>query len=166
MAAACRNREEGARPQGLAATLGRPMALTVRTVEYFYARVENDPAKAYEFLARLAMEDVNLLAFSAVPFGLNHVELTLFPDRSDSLLHAAGKLGWNLTGPQHAVLIQGDDRLGATADIHRCLREAGVGIYASSGVTDGSGHYGYVIYFREADYQEAARALAAVALKA
>ncbi len=69
------------------------MSLTVRTVEYFYARVENDPAQAYEFLARLAIEDVNLLAFSAVPFGLNHVELTLFPDRSDSLLHAAAKLG-------------------------------------------------------------------------
>jgi hypothetical protein len=141
------------------------MALAVRTVEYFYARVENDPAKAYEFLARLAMEDVNLLAFSAVPFGLNHVELTLFPDRSASLMQAAEKLGWNLTGPQHAVLIQGDDRLGAVADIHRCLREAGVGIYASSGVTDGTGHYGYIIYFRETDYLEAARALAAVAVK-
>jgi hypothetical protein len=142
------------------------MSLTVRTVEYFYARVENDPARAYEFLARLAVEDVNLLAFSAVPFGLNHVELTLFPDRRDSLLHAAAKLGWSLTGPQHAVLIQGDDHLGATADIHRCLREAGVGIYASSGVTDGVGRFGYVIYFRETDYQDAARALAAVALKA
>jgi len=142
------------------------MSLTVRTVEYFYARVENDPARAYEFLERLATEDVNLLAFSAVPFGLNHVELTLFPDRSDSLLQAATKLGWNLTGPQHAVLIQGDDHLGAAADIHRCLREAGVGIYASSGVTDGAGHFGYVIYFRETDYPEAARALASVALKA
>ena len=41
-----------------------------------------------------------------------------------------------------------------------------VGIYASSGVTDGAGHFGYVIYFRETDYPEAARALAAVALKA
>jgi hypothetical protein len=141
------------------------MALSVRTVEYFYVRIENDPAKAYELVAQLATEEINLLGFSAVPFGANHVELTLFPDRSENLLRAAEKLGWNLTGPQHAVLIQGDDHLGAVADLHRCLSEAGVKIYASSGVTDGAGHFGYVIYFSEEDHRKAARALAAVAIQ-
>jgi hypothetical protein len=142
------------------------MALNVRNVEYFYARVANDPDKTYALLAQLAEEEVSLLAFSAVPFGENHVELTLFPDRDSELLRAAGKLGWMLTGPQHAVLIQGDDHLGALADIHKCLSEAGVKIYASSGVTDGAGRYGYLIYFSEEDHLEAARALAAAAMKA
>jgi hypothetical protein len=141
------------------------MALTVRTVEYFYARVDNDPDKTYALLAQLAAEEISLLAFSAVPFGANHLELTLAPDRSASLLQAAGKLGWNLTGPQHAVLVQGDDHLGALADIHKCLSEAGVRIYASAGVTDGAGHYGYLIYFSEDDHLEAARALATAAIK-
>ncbi|HYA16059.1 MAG TPA: hypothetical protein VEF06_01265 [Bryobacteraceae bacterium] len=140
------------------------MALTVRTAEYFYARVRNDPAKAYELLAELASEEVNLLAFSAVPYDSHHVELTLFPDRSEGLIRAATRLGWDLTGPQHAVLIQGDDRLGALADIHKCLSEEGVRVFASTGVTDGLGHYGYVIYFQEEDYLEAARALARVAV--
>jgi hypothetical protein len=140
------------------------MALTVRTAEYFYARITNDPEKAYELLALLAGEDINLLAFSAVPFGAHNIELTLFPDSSENLVKAAIKLGWDLSGPQHAVLIQGDDRLGAVADIHRCLNAEGVKIYASSGVTDGSGRYGYVIYFREGDTLEAARALERVAL--
>src|SRR5579862_2184648 len=103
------------------------MALHIRNVEYFYTRIANDPDRAYELLGQLASEEINLLAFSAVPFGLNHVELTLFPDRSTALLEAATRFGWILTGPQHAVLIQGDDQLGALADIHRCLREAGVG---------------------------------------
>jgi predicted amino acid-binding ACT domain protein len=141
------------------------MALTVRTVEYFYARVANDPDKAYALLAQLAAEEITLLSFSAVPFGANHLELTLFPDRGDSLVRAAQKLGLNLTGPQHAVLVQGDDRLGALADIHKCLSEAGVRIYASTGVTDGAGHFGYLIYFSEGDHLEAARALAAAAIK-
>jgi hypothetical protein len=44
------------------------------------------------------------------------------------------------------------------------LLEADVEIYSSSGVTDGSGHFGYVIYFKEADYERAARALGAVML--
>ena len=57
------------------------MAIDVRAVEYFYTRVENESRNAYELLTRLAAEDVNLLAFSAIPFGPNHVELTIFPDR-------------------------------------------------------------------------------------
>ena len=45
-------------------------------------------------------------------------------------------------------------------EIQKKLLDAGVKIYASSGVTDGKGHFGYVIYFREGDYLAAAKALA------
>lgn len=141
------------------------MALTVRDVEYFYARVSNDPDKTYGLLAQLAAEEINLLAFSAVPFGKDHMELTLFPDCGADLLQAAARCGWTLTGPQHAVLVRGDDHMGALADIHTCLSEAGVRIYASTGVTDGTGHYAYLIYFRGEDYLDAARALRATAIK-
>jgi hypothetical protein len=140
------------------------MALSVRTAEYFYARITNDPDKAYLLLAELASEEVTLLAFSAVPYGSHHVELTLFPDKSEGLIKVATRLGWELTGPQHAVLIQGDDHLGALADIHRCLGEEGVRVFASSGVTDGTGRYGYVIYFQEEDHIDATRALLRVAV--
>ena len=137
------------------------MTFSVRTVEYFYTRVEEEPSRAYDFLARLASEEINLLAFSAVPFGPNHIELTIFPDRSDEFQRVAKKLRWTLIGPQHACLVQGDDHLGALAEIHRRLLDSGVSIYASTGVTDGEGHYGYVIYVKEEDHQAAARALAA-----
>jgi hypothetical protein len=138
------------------------MALTVRNAEYFYIRIEDSPQKAYELLAQLASAEVSLLAFSAVPYGPNHLELTIFPDRGDAFIQLARKLGWTVTGPQHAFLVQGDDNLGALADIQRMLVEADVEIYASSGVTDGSGRYGYVIYFKEEDHERAARALGAV----
>jgi hypothetical protein len=138
------------------------MALSVRNVEYFYVRIHDAPEKAYEILAQLASEEVNLLAFSAVPFGPNHVELTIFPDRSETFLHLAEKQGWKMTGPLHALLVQGDDHLGTLAEIQRMLLDAGVRIYASSGVTSGGGHYGYVVYFKEEDHQRAARALGAV----
>jgi hypothetical protein len=140
--------------------VGSTMALSVRTVEYFYTRVVDAPGRTYELLAKLASEEINLLAFSAVPFGPNHVELTIFPEQSEALLIVAKRLGWTLTGPQHACLVQGDDQLGAFADIQRRLTDAGVSIYASSGVTDGEGHYGYVIYVKEGDYKAAAKALA------
>ena len=138
------------------------MALSVRTVNYFYTRIQAEPGRPYELLARLADEDVNLLAFSAVLFGPNHVELTIFPDQSKTFIQLAEKLGWKVTGPLHALLVQGDDHLGTLAEIQRMLLDAGVSIYASSGVTDGSGRYGYVIYVKEEDHQRAAKALGAV----
>jgi hypothetical protein len=110
---------------------------------------------------------VNLLAFSAIPYGTRQCELTLFPEDSHDLVRVAAAHGWALIGPQHAFLIQGDDRLGAFADIHRQLLDANVSIYASTGVTDGQGFYGYVIYVKEADFAAAARALqSAVAVPA
>ena len=135
-------------------------ALSVRTLEYFYIRVDDHPGRAYELLAALASEQANLLAFSAVPYGNNRVELTIFPDRTESLLRAAAKSGWTLSGPQHACLIQGDDQLGALAEIQKKLIDAGVSIYASSGITDGEGGFGYVIYFKEGDQLAAEHALA------
>jgi hypothetical protein len=140
------------------------MALNVRDAEYFYIRIEDSRLKAYELLEKLALEEVNLLAFSAVPFGPNRVELTIFPDRCDTFIHLVKKLGWAAVGPQHAFLVQGDDHLGALADIQRMLVEADVEIYASTGVTDGGGRFGYVIYFKEEDHAKAARVLSAVTL--
>lgn len=135
------------------------MQLSVRTVDYYYTQVEDQPGKAYELLTELALEEISLLAFSAIPYGPHRVELTIFPENADHLHVAARKRGWKLSGPQHAFLIQGDDRLGALADIHRRLLDAHVNIYASSGVTDGEGRYGYIIYVKDADNPAAKKAL-------
>jgi hypothetical protein len=57
------------------------------------------------------------------------------------------------------LLVQGDDDLGALAAIHLKIFEANVNIYSASGVTDGSGSFGYVIYVKPEDYDRAAAAL-------
>jgi hypothetical protein len=49
--------------------------------------------------------------------------------------------------------------MGALAKVHAKLAEAGVNVYASTAVTDGYGHYGYVIYVRPEEYERAAKAL-------
>jgi hypothetical protein len=54
---------------------------------------------------------------------------------------------------------QGDDELGALASVHEKLYQARVNVYASSGVTDGKGSYGYVVYVRPEEYERAAKAL-------
>jgi len=138
------------------------MSARVRTVEYFYIMVKDRPGEAYRLLSHLATEQVNLLAFNAIPMGLEHTQLVLFPDSSDLLSKAAAGSGLTLTGPQRALLVQDDDRLGALADIHLTLLEANINVYASSGVTDGRGGYGYILYLRPEDFRKAAHVLGAL----
>jgi hypothetical protein len=135
------------------------MATQIQRVEYYHATVRDRPGEAYRLLSQLASSGVSLLAFSAIPAGPEHTQLMLFPKSPDNLMRAAGASGLVLTGPQHALLIQGDDELGALSETHRKLFDANVNVYASTGVADGQGGYGYVIYVRSEDYEDAARAL-------
>jgi hypothetical protein len=64
-----------------------------------------------------------------------------------------------LTGPHPAFLIQGDDEPGVLAEIHGKLYDARVSVYASTGVTDGRGGYGCVLYVRPDDFEHAANVL-------
>lgn len=135
------------------------MAATVRPVEYFYAIVEDKPGEAYRFLENMASAEINLLAFNAIPLGMDKTEVVLFPDDVSRLARAAEKLGLSLRGPHRAFLIQGDDELGALVDLHRRLSDARVNVMSSSGVTDGKGGYGYLVYVKNEDFERASAAL-------
>jgi hypothetical protein len=135
------------------------MSMTIRRVEYFHATVKDQPGEAYKLLSRLATDEVSLLAFNAVPVGPEQTQLVIFPESVASLARTAEKTGIILTGPQRAFLIQGDDQLGALVELHRKLADAKVNVYASSGVTDGRGGYGYVLYVRSEHFEDAASAL-------
>jgi hypothetical protein len=135
------------------------VAFQLRRADYFYTTVESDPASAWKLLSRLAAQKVNLLAFAAVPMGPARTQLTLFPEDDRRLEEAAKEAGLDLDGPHPALLAQGDDELGALAHIHEKLAEAHVHVYASTGVTDGRGSYGYVIYVRPEEFEPAALAL-------
>jgi hypothetical protein len=135
------------------------MALRISRVDYYYTSVEDRPGEAHKLLSALAELGVNLLAFTAVPIGPARTQLTLFPQDPLQLRDAAGKAGLSLDGPHPALLVQGDDELGALAGIHAKLYEADVNVYAASGVADGRGGFGYLIYVRPDDYDRAAAAL-------
>ena len=135
------------------------MAVSVRPVEYFYAIVEDKPGEAYRFLSDLAKHAINLLAFNAIPLGMEKTEVVVFPEDVALLARAAERLGISLRGPHRAFLIQGDDELGALVELHRKLSDANVNVMSSSGVTDGKGGYGYVVYVRNEDFDRAGAAL-------
>ena len=135
------------------------MAFNIRRVDYFYTTVKDQPGEAYKVLSLLANLGINLVAVTAVPFGPMNTQLTIFPEDTARLRNEAQKSGLKLEGPQPALLVQGDDKLGALAEVHSRLYANSVNIYASSGVADGKGHYGYIIYVRPDDYEKAVTAL-------
>ena len=135
------------------------MAYRIRRVEYFHATVVDQPGEAFKVLATLAGLGVNLLAFTAVPVGPDSTQLTLFPEDPGKMRSEAQKAGMALDGPHRALLVQGDDELGALAIVHERIYRSNVNVYASSAIADGFGKYGHLIYVRPEDYERAARAL-------
>jgi len=135
------------------------MASQIRRAAYFYTTIPDRPGEAYRLLADLAELRVDLLAFTAVPVGPLRTQLALFPSDEARLRQAVEKSGLELDGPHWALLVQGDDEIGTLAGIHDRLYQAEVNVYGASGVTDGSGHFGYVIYVRPEQFEQAAEAL-------
>ena len=135
------------------------MSATIRGVNYYYVMIDDKPGEANRLLAQLASEEVNLLAFNVIPTGPAHTQVIIFPERVERLARMAEKAGYTMTGPHSAILINGDDELGALVDIHRKLYDAHINVVTSSGVTDGKGGYGYVLHVRPEDYEDARRVL-------
>jgi hypothetical protein len=135
------------------------VSYTIRRVEYYHTTVVDEPGEAYKVLSALAGLGVNLLAFTAVPAGPDRTQLTLCPEDPGKMRMEAGRSAMALDGPHHALLVQGDDELGALASVHERIYKADVNVYASTAIADGSGRYGHLIYVRPEDYERAARAL-------
>ena len=135
------------------------MAYTVRRIDYFYIMVAEAPEIGYDVLSQLSEQGVNLVAITAVPFGPARTQFTVFPDDTAKMQRAAQQANIALDGPHPALVVQGDDEVGALAHIHEKLLDANVHVFASTGVADGRGGYGYIIYVRPEEHERAAEAL-------
>ena len=135
------------------------MSHEIKRADYFYTTVADVPGEAYKLLSLLADLGITLQAFTAMPIGPDHTQFTLFPADSQQLLELGGRAGLSLEGPHPALLVQGDDVLGALSEIHERLYAADVNVYASTGVSSGLGTYGYIIYVRPEQFPAATRAL-------
>jgi hypothetical protein len=137
------------------------MAFSIQRIEYFRTIVSDELGEGFTVLSTLASQGVNLLAFTGIPLGDQRTELTLYPETASAFGRAAAAAGMQLEGPHPALLVQGDDELGALAGIHRVLARAVLNVIAATGVADGRGSFGYVIHMRPADVDRAADVLGA-----
>ena len=131
------------------------MSRSIKAVEYCYVTVPDVPGAACEILEGLATSGVNLQAFHVIPGPSDATRLALFPVDMDRMRRALDADEHDLSAPQRALLIQGDDELGVLVEIHRRLYDAGINIASSSGLTDGKMGYGYLVYLRPQDVDRA-----------
>ena len=137
------------------------MADTVRGVEYYYVTLPDTPGEGHRVLLALSERGVNLLAYLGFPLGGGQSQIDLVPEDPESLKEAAEQAGITLSDAKRAFLVQGDDRVGALADITAKLADANINVTAAAAVGGGSGRYGIVLWVAQADYERAADALGA-----
>lgn len=135
------------------------MLSSVKEVEYYYTILADKPGEARKLLEFLSERSVNLLALTVFPVGDGQSQMDLFPAEPEMLKKAAEDAEITLVGPKKAFLLQGEDRIGALYDVHLKLSNAGINIYAASGVVDGTGRFGYLIWVDPADFEEASKVL-------
>jgi hypothetical protein len=137
------------------------MADTVRGVDYYYVTVPDAPGEGQRILSALKDSGVNLLAFLGFPLGGGQSQIDLVPEDAESLREAAEQVGVTLSEAKRALLIQGDDRVGAVADTLAKLAQADVNVTAAAATGAGSGRYGMIVWVAPADYERAADVLGA-----
>jgi hypothetical protein len=137
------------------------MADTTRGVDYYYVTVPDAPGEGQRILSALQESGVNLLAYLGFPLDGGRSQLDLVPEDPRSLEDVAGRLELTLSEAKRAFLIQGDDRVGAVADVVRKLAEANINVTAAAATAAGSGRYGMILWVAPTDYERAAEVLGA-----
>ena len=135
------------------------MAETIRLVDYYYVQVAPKTGDGAKVLRALKDAGVNLLAFSGFPEG-RRAQLDFVPVDAAAFKSAAKANKWKLVGPKRGFLIQGDDRVGAIADIVSKLADANINITAIDAIC-ADGRYGCLCWVAQRDVKKAAQALGA-----
>lgn len=135
------------------------MADTIRVVEYFYFTAPNKPGEGARALNTLKEAGVNLLAFSGFPQG-RRAQLDFIPADPAAFKQVAKRAKWKVVGPKRGFLVQGDDRVGAIAELLERLGAEKINVTAIDAVCTNE-RYGAIFWVAPKDVKKAAGLLGA-----
>ena len=136
------------------------MADTVRTADYFYVMVPDKPGEGARVLGELRSAGVNLVAYSGFPSGRG-AQLDVVPTDPAAFQAVAKQKKWKVKGPKRAFLIEGDDRVGACADVLGRLAAAKINVTAMDALA-GGGRYAAILWVKPRDVKKTASVLGAM----
>ncbi len=132
---------------------------TIRRVDYYYIEVPDRSGEAFRVLTGFKDAGVNLQAYCAFPIGSGKSQMDLVPENPTAFQQAAARLGLSLVGPKRAFLIQGEERIGAVAEVFEKLTTEGINVVGSQAVAAGSGRWAMMLWVKPADYDRTGRTL-------
>jgi len=134
------------------------MGETIRLVDYFYMEVPDKPGEGARVLGQLKAAGVNLIGYSGFPKG-RRAQLDFIPADPAAFKAVARQNRWKLVGPKKGFVIQGDERVGAVADLLGVLAAVKISVTAMDAVCAGADRYGAILWVNPKDVRRAAKAL-------
>jgi hypothetical protein len=135
------------------------MADLIRTVQYFKVQIADKPGTLAGMLAPLREVGMNLMAVHAFPRN-RRTQVDVVPEDPTAFKDLAKAHKWNVQGPKMCLLVDGDDRPGALADLTDQLGLAKINMTAVTGLTAGQGRFGAILWVKPRDVKKAAKVFA------
>ena len=136
------------------------MAESIKVAQYFKMAVADKPGEAVRMLDAIKGAGVNLLAFSGFPRG-KKAQLDFVPEDPARFKEVAKYNKWKVQGPKSCFVVQGDDRVGAVADVLGRLVDAKINVTAADAICAGMGRFAVLIFVKPGAVKKAAAALGA-----
>lgn len=133
---------------------------TIRRADYFSMDIPNKLGEGARLLGALRDAGVNLLAFTGFPAG-RRAQVDFIPAETASFRAAARKLGMKIGSRKTVFLVEGDDRVGAIAELCDRIAATGVNLTAMDAVSAGNGRYAAMFWVDPRDVNKTAKALGA-----
>jgi hypothetical protein len=134
------------------------MADLVRTAQYFKVQIADKPGELAGVLTPLHESGMNLLAVHAFPRN-RRTQVDVVPEDPTAFKNFAKVHRWKMQGPKVCLLVDGDDRAGALADLTKQLSSAKINMIAVTGLTAGQGRCGAILWVKPRDVKKAAKIL-------
>jgi len=132
------------------------MADLIRTVQYFKVQIADKPGTLAGALAPLREAGVNLLAVHAFPRN-RRTQVDVVPEDPTAFKNIAKVHKLKMQGPKMCLLVDGDDRPGALADLTDRLRLAKINMTSMTGLCAGQGRFGAILWVKPGDVKKAAK---------
>ena len=134
------------------------MADVIRTAQYFKVQIADKPGTLGGMLTVLREAGINLMAVHAFPRS-RRTQVDVVPEDPASFKNVAKASKLKIQGPKQCLLVEGNDRPGALADLTDRLSSAKINMTAVTGLAAGQGRFGAILWVQPRDVKKAAKVL-------
>jgi len=132
------------------------MADLIRTAQYFKVQIPDKPGALAGMLTPLRETGVNLIAVHAFPRN-RRTQVDVVPEDPSAFKNIAKVYKLKVQGTKTCLLVDGDDRPGALADLTDRLGSARINMIAVTGLCAGQGRFGAILWVNPRDVKKAVK---------